>query len=557
MNGMKNKRFKAHVVTSYSTGAVGGISIFTALPLGIMSIAAAAEREPASVTCTNLMPLRDEAIIKKHIREIARDESLGLFGVSLNISETRAGAYNIIEWFREVNPRTPIVVGGIHATHLHEQVLMNFPVDYVVRGDGEITFSELCASLSRGETAPALPGLARLENGKIAGDTSIRLVEDLDSLPFPDLSKVDLRIPKSMYTLPLEKYDLREMKLEDGLPVEISRGCPFKCVFCGVSGRPWRFHSPAYVRDYLLQLGKQHGFTAFTFTDDCFTLDRGRALALCEELNRRAIPSTWAAQTRIDMVDPELLAAMKKAGCRLLAFGIETGSEKMQPAIKKNLNLSGALEKIKTVRAAGIYVQLFFLVGHPGETQRDVNATAAFLKAAAPDHACFDIAKILPGTALARMASEAGFYDDSFWIEHKDGSPYFTAGRSESYLRAALDRLFFEWYRLRRKAPPRAILNVIQHIADIVARSGATVKEAFTGPSNCAIIVLDIEGREAVLELLYHRTGGRGLNIDLAISPADRSAKRKLLAKLIESAKVCLQSIFDGNNRKQPGTASR
>ncbi|MFH1540002.1 MAG: radical SAM protein [bacterium] len=548
---MKKKQFKAHIVTSYTTGVVGGISIFSAPPLGIISIATAAAREHASVSCMNLMPLRDEAIVRKYILEIARDESLDLFGVSLNISETRAGAYNIIEWFREANTRTPIVVGGIHASHLHEQVLMNFPVDYVVCGEGENTFSELCASLNREEHAPVLPGLVRLKDGKITGDSSICLIEDLDSLPFPDFSKVDMRIPSALYTLPIEKYDLREMKLEDGLPVEISRGCPRRCVFCGVAGRPWRHHSPEYVRDFLLLLHKQHGFTAFTFTDDCFTLDRGRAIALCEELNRRAVSATWAAQTRIDMVDAELLGVLKKAGCRLLAFGIETGSEKMQLAIKKNLNLAHALENIKTVRNAGINVQLFFLLGHPGETPQDVKDTTRFLKAAAPEHACFDIAKILPGTGLARLAAEAGFYDDSFWIKQKDGSPYFTAGRSEGSIRAALDRLWLEWYRLRRKPPPRMIRGIIQNIADLLP-NGIAVKETFAGPTNCAVIVLEIEGREAVADLLYSRDRALGLTFDLVISPADRSGKRKRLAKIIGEIMARLRHIFEKKNRASP-----
>jgi len=544
---MEKNRIKAHLVTSYTTGHMGGISIYTSPPLGIIGIAAAAAAH-VSVSCINLMPLRDGTIVKKYIREIARDESLDLFGVSLNISETRAGAYKIIEWFREVNTHTPIVAGGIHASHLCEQILENLPVDYVVCGEGEDTFTELCDALGRGETSPSLPGLARLEDGKIAGDTSMRLVGNLDALPFPDYSKVDMRIPSALYTLPVEKYNLREMKLEDGLPVETARGCPFRCVFCGIAGKTLRLHSPEYVRDLLLLLHKSHGFTAFTFIDDCFTLNRQHVLTTCEELNRRSIPMTWAAQTRIDMVDDELLTAMRRAGCRLLAFGIESGSERVQPAIKKNLNLKLALENIKKVKSSGINVQLFFLIGHPGENRLDVKSTTDFLKAAAPEHACFDIAKILPGTELARLASEAGIHDDSFWITQREGAPYFTVGSDENTLRAALNRLYFEWYRLRRKSPPQHIREIIRRIVEL-APDGVVVKESFAGPSDCAILVFEIEGTEAVAELLYNRGRDRSLFLDLVVSPADTSEKRKYFTKLLRDILERLHRASEKNSR--------
>jgi anaerobic magnesium-protoporphyrin IX monomethyl ester cyclase len=533
MNKTNGRKLRALLVTSYSTDSRIGDSLSVAPPLGIISVASAAPQDTATVSCVNLMPFQNEAVIERFIHEAAALEPLDLFGVSLNISETRQGAYNIIKWFREKNTRTPIVAGGIHASCLFKQILTHFPVDYVAIGEAEETFSELCLALRNGEPTPEIQGLAFARGGRTGGDTRTRLVDNLDALPFPDLSKVDIKTAQQLFTLPISKYQLEEMKLEDGLPVESSRGCPQKCVFCGIASRPFRHHSATYIQEYLRHLNERYGFTAFTMTDDCFTLDKRRALALCEALVPMGRDITWAAQTRIDRVDAELFTALKNAGCRLISFGIESGSAKMQKNIKKNLRLNDALHTIALAKSIGINVQLFFLVGHPEETQRDLNDTIKFVRAAAPQHACFDIVKVLPGTRLAQIAGEKGFMDDSYWLENENRVPLGDFERSEKSLGTALERLTYEWFRLCKKAPSPEIDLFVRLLLDAVPPD-IPVKEYFAGKSDCVVIVFHIRNRDAIAELRYKKLDNGKLFYELVPSPANRSGLKKELNKTLD-----------------------
>ncbi|MEM3585227.1 MAG: radical SAM protein [Nitrososphaeria archaeon] len=277
---------------------------------------------------------------------------------------------------------------------IRDEFLISYPfIDFAIFGEYEFTLLELAEALKTKTTDfKKIKGLIYRTTESIIR-TDRRPLCRLDELPWPERRDV-----------PIYKYldSPGEMPLPCAQMLA-SRGCPFNCIFCAwpqiaYSGRNYRIRSVQDVVNEMEFLVKKMGFKSIYFDDDTFNIGKERMLELCREIERRKLNVPWAIMARPDLMDEEILIAMKKAGLWAIKYGIESGSQKIVDNSKKNLNLKIAKKNILFTKKLGIRVHLTFTFGLPGESYDTISQTEKFLYEIDPFSAQFSIATPFPGT---------------------------------------------------------------------------------------------------------------------------------------------------------------
>ncbi len=302
------------------------------------------------------------------------------------------------------------VVGGAHATALPEETLADTQADFVIAGEGEGPLLELARALVSGSPWAGIKGLAYIRNGKAVVNERPELV-DVDLLPVPDRGLLRLELYKGHTTPGVPA---------GGALMFTSRGCPFDCGFCAsrtISRGRVRLRSMAKVIEEVEHLAGL-GFRHITIDDDTFTLDKARALAFCAYMAARKERLTWNCDSRVDAMDRELMAAMKDAGCVKIAFGVESGSQRVLDFIGKKITVEQARECFRLAHEAGITSQAFFMVGHPEETAEDIAATERLIRELRPELLFLSVAAPLPGTRYYAIMKSQGWLPAMAWQGH-------------------------------------------------------------------------------------------------------------------------------------------
>ncbi|MBA7491962.1 tRNA-2-methylthio-N(6)-dimethylallyladenosine synthase [subsurface metagenome] len=380
-------------------------------PLGLLDIAAVLEEARHEVSiCDAAINHMDFEQVRQELRQ-----GYDIIGITA-LTITRDSTYICASIAKEENKESTVVLGGPHVTFLPELILGKLPfVDIVVRGEGELTFLELVQRISVGESYQDINGISfRNEKGLPCSNEERKVVENLDSLPFPAWHLVPMR---KYFT----EYSTKELSLQKPCAVIMtSRGCPGDCIFCSCRamwGRRVRRKTPEKVIEEIERLHYEYGVKDIHFLDDTFTFNKRWVTRFCDELMKSKTGITWRCQGRVDTVDDTILATMKKAGCYYICYGVESGAERMQGIIQKGITVAQAAEAIKLTKGAGIFVSADFIVGLPGETREDMEQTFAFIKKS-PLHAfSVNAPWIFPGTALYRQALAEGKVDETAWFK--------------------------------------------------------------------------------------------------------------------------------------------
>jgi len=357
-------------------------------------------------------------------------------------------------------PRVIVVLGGAHPTALPEQTLLDIPAHLVAIGEGEQTLVEVLDRLQRGDREFAgLAGTARRVEGDVVLAPARPPVADLDSLPLPAR---DLLPPLRSQRPTPASYQ----RLPQGV-LFTSRGCPFRCSFCDTSvfGNTFRARSPAAVCAEIDHLVRQHGAREIRFFDDDFAHDRSRALAICERLRHRRPRIPWTCLMNAHEADAELLAAMRRAGCWQVLYGIESASPPILKRLRKPLTLEQAQRAICLAREAGLSVRADFLVGTPGESLIEMRRTVDFAIHNRVDLAHFNKFMPYPGTEIYRELVAAGHSFDfcGNWSDTDHGAVvYHPEGVDPREYSAFLDWSYRRFYLrpayvLRRAASIRTL----------------------------------------------------------------------------------------------------
>jgi radical SAM superfamily enzyme YgiQ (UPF0313 family) len=270
------------------------------------------------------------------------------------------------EELRRLRPGVTIIMGGPQASVVDEESLQAFPwIDFVVRGEAEESLPKLIEALRGNGSLDQVPGITRRCGERIVRNPDAPLIADLDSLPLP-------------------AYDLHLAAREnvDHLSLELGRGCPFTCTFCSTNDffrRRFRLISPQRLLEQMMLLESTYGVRSFELVHDMFTIDRKRVVEFCAVMLASGKGYQWSCSARTDCVDEALLELMARAGCRGIFFGIETGSQRMQRAIDKDLDLEAAARVVECTQRHGIPVTVSFITGFPEETAQDFGETIEFL----------------------------------------------------------------------------------------------------------------------------------------------------------------------------------
>lgn len=408
-------------------------------PLGLASIAAVLEQNGHQVEIldVNALQLSEHEIVKK----VKGADVIGITAMTPAINS----AIKIAREIKEENPDQIIILGGPHATILPEETLNKVPeIDMIVRGEGEKTMVELFDALENNKDIQNINGLTYRNNG-IKSSPAQPPITDLDSLPF-----------LAYHFLPIHKYKLHPphgRKLPY-MAMMTSRGCPYNCIYCSkpIFGQKFRAQSPGRTIDEVEYLIDKFKIKEIVFYDDSFTLNKKRILQLCEEIHERNIDILWSCETRVDLINEELLKAMKKAGCYMIAYGIESGNQMILNNLRKRITIEQIRSAIELTHKAGIQSVGYFMLGSPGETPETIWQTIDFTKSLKLDFAQFSVMIPLPGTDIYELYLKSGHetsnWDDYIYASLKSAStPVFeTEMLSKDELQAWNARAYKEFY---------------------------------------------------------------------------------------------------------------
>ncbi|MBN1844684.1 MAG: radical SAM protein [Sedimentisphaerales bacterium] len=324
-----------------------------------------------SVIDVNGLRLSDEEVLER-IRQVD-PAVIGIGG----LITTYGWIKRLTPQIRGLRPDRPIVLGGSVGTSIIETALANLDIDVIAVGEADETILELMPALlaSGRSTEPleAIAGLAFRRDGQVVRTADRPLLKDLDILPYP-----------AWDLFPMEVY-LANPIVGVGRDIDIisSRGCPFACAYCyRIFGRRYRARSAAHVVGEMEALQRNYEVDFISFQDDCFVVDKQRAYDICDliDRNRRLASLRWSCTGRVTVCDRDLLDRMRASGCVSVSYGIESGSESILAAMRKNASLAQAARAIENTRAAGLRCPVSFMIGYPGETRQTVMETVEFCR---------------------------------------------------------------------------------------------------------------------------------------------------------------------------------
>lgn len=274
----------------------------------------------------------------------------------------------------------PTVIGGSHATFEPEEALEH--ATYCVRGEAEISFPELVRCILDKDEPSSIDGVSYVHDGDIRHNPEGKPIEDLDSLPFPDISLI---------------HGVDKIKIR---PVLTSRGCPFDCTFCSVTqmfGHKYRVRSVENVLEELRIARPKQIF----FYDDNFAANRRRTMELCEGMLKYGVNTKWGAQVRVDIAnDPELLSLMRKSGCDMLYIGLESVNPETLRAFNKRQDVEDIERCIRVLHEHGILIHGMFIAGADSDDIQTVKSTADFALSNEIDTLQISLLTPFPGTSL-------------------------------------------------------------------------------------------------------------------------------------------------------------
>lgn len=309
---------------------------------------------------------------------------------------------------RKVNPSSVIVFGGAHPSVAPASTLEDDSIDFVVRGEGEITFAELVKTLETGEDPKEIDGVSfRIGNGALYHTKAREQIGNLDSIPFPAR---DLMKQKNFSEKSYAAYK------KSSAWVLSSRGCPFKCTYCASNAiwtRTWRPRSAKNILSEAEDLSRNHGIEHINFADDTFTVNRQRCLEFCDLLMSSQLDITWACNVHAKTVDRELLGIMKQSGCVEIWVGVESGSQKILDELHKGVYLSQIKDVFRNSRDIGIRRHAYLMIGSPSESQETVKATKELVRELDPDYAAVTIFTPYPGSDIYNEAKTRGYVSDN------------------------------------------------------------------------------------------------------------------------------------------------
>jgi radical SAM superfamily enzyme YgiQ (UPF0313 family) len=338
--------------------------------------------------------------------EAERPDVLGLSATTFSIFHAAAFAAMAKERF----PGLTVIIGGPHVSAAPLETMERFSVfDVAVIGEGEETIIDLLTAIDAAAPFSDIPGIVLRRGGELVSTGRRQFLTDLDQLPYPAWDLLE-GFPAKYLPAPFK------VRKTPAASLVTSRGCPNSCIFCdrSVFGTSCHAFSAEYVVGMIKHLVEKFGIREFSFEDDTFITFKKRLVAICQGIIDLGVEISWTCLGRVNSVDKETLALMKKAGCWQISFGIESGCQEILTTIHKNVTLEQIEKALSLCRDSGILSKGFFIVGHPGETLETLARTYDFAMKLPLDDISVTMLTPFPGTEIYARAAEFGEFDSDW-----------------------------------------------------------------------------------------------------------------------------------------------
>jgi len=406
--------------------------------LGILYIAALMRKEGFPVEILDAEGSRSG--ISETVNSIVKQnpDVLGITATTLSI----LSAVKIAEEVKSRLPDIKVFIGGPHVTAMPMETIHDYPdVDGCVIGAGEAGFMKILNNINnRKRFENGVDGLAWRCGEKINVNPQKEYTKDLDSLPFPAWDM--LKGFPDAYHPPFHSY--RRLPVAN---IITTRGCPYACSFCdrSVFGQKLYSHSTEYIIEMIEYLMKDFSVREISIKDDMFILRHEKVEEFCRQVRDRKLNIKWSCNARVNNVNDKILREMKKAGCWLISYGIESGSPKILKRMEKSITKEQSLEALRITRKNGIVSKGFFMIGLPGETIDTMEETLEFIKELPLDELNINCFTPFPGTKFYNEALKEGFKPDFSRMNLID-TVYVPRGLSEKNLIAYQKKVIRTFY---------------------------------------------------------------------------------------------------------------
>jgi len=386
-------------------------SMARVLPLGLLAIGSVLKRAGHQV---KILDLRISNSPDEELSSVMKSFNPQVVGIGVMTIECKYGFIDAAK-VKKLNPDVTIIFGGPHCSHEPRFILNDPNVDLMVSGEGDLTITELIDALEQGRDIENIAGIAYKKNGSYIRTADRPVIRDLDKFDQEyDLINLEryFNFQSSMDFFPV----FRNKRF---LPLVTSRGCPFKCTYChDIFDKSIQYRSPKAVVDEIEYLINKYGVREFHIVDDVFNVNMKRAKIVLDAIIQKNlnIHISFPNGLRADFFDDELIDKMQRAGVYRMALGIESGSQRIQDMIQKDLDINiiyGVVEKLTRARMS---VHGFFMLGFPSETRKEMEATIDFACDLGLTTANFSLVIPNPGTDLRQTfieSRESNFEDFS------------------------------------------------------------------------------------------------------------------------------------------------
>jgi len=344
--------------------------------LGLLHLAAEVRRHgyTPSIIESDIFDLTVDDVVRQVVEERPAYVGITLFTVGV------ACGADIARRIKFQLPETVIIVGGPHISSMAAETMRRFTeFDYAVVGEGEEILVNLLNTLESKGDVSQVPGLVYMDRSDLTERLHVaprhHINRDMDRLPMPAWDLLP-DFPQA-YSPALFDFPVGPVA-----SIAASRGCPFHCKFCDTStfGAAVRAYSAQRVFEIMTYLKSQYGIRHLMFVDDLFTASRKRTTELCNLIIENGLDMTWSCASRVDVVKPDLLHLMKRAGCWEISFGLESGSNELLQKMDKAADVARSREALEWTHRAGIRSKGLFMLGYPGESAETIAQTKAFAR---------------------------------------------------------------------------------------------------------------------------------------------------------------------------------
>jgi len=326
--------------------------------------------------------------------------------------------YRYIKWLASVlkkyHPDKKIIVGGSSATSIPRILLERTEVDIACIGEGEITSVKIANAIENSQSLRDIQGIWYKDGeGNIFANPPRAAIKNLDSLPFPqrDLFPMDIYIKNPVGAPNIRKWvDGENVSKDLSINITSSRGCPYKCIFCyhDFMGEKFRTRSAQNIFNEIVYLKEKYNINYFALGDDMFTANKKVATQLCHLLIKSRLNIQFCVSGRVNLMDEDFILKLKEAGCNLIGYGIESGSQKMLDIMKKGVKVEQAKKAIRLTQKYLGWADCTFVIGFPGENRETIQETIDFCKELNLTPEAIFFATPYPGTELYNFALKKG-----------------------------------------------------------------------------------------------------------------------------------------------------